>query len=101
MHSDCNAKEPGLMAWQSEYILICSDDHIVILPSPLGSAPLRFSQTDIPRAATNCTSPNQSAPHTSASPIYGVPHTGVNLPGGPSHGVNLRGGPSYSFTGLR
>ena len=29
MHSDRNAKEPGSMAWQSEHILICSDDHIV------------------------------------------------------------------------
>lgn len=28
MHSDRNAKEPGSMAWQSELILICSDDHI-------------------------------------------------------------------------
>ena len=34
MHSDRNAKEPGSMAWQSEHILICSDDHIVTLPSP-------------------------------------------------------------------
>ena len=25
--------------------------------------------------------------HTSASPIYGAPHTGVNLPGGPSYSV--------------
>src|SRR4029434_668166 len=30
-------------------------------------------------------SPIQSATHTSASPIHGVLHTGVNLPGGPSH----------------
>ena len=87
MHSDRNAKEPGSMAWQSEHILICSDDHIVTLPSPSGSAPLRFTHTGIPRASTNCTSPIQSAPHTSASPIYGVPHTGVNLPGGPSYSV--------------
>ena len=38
MHSDRNAKEPGSMAWQSEHILICSDDHIVTktpLPSVL------------------------------------------------------------------
>ena len=90
MHSDRNAKEPGSMAWQSEHILICSDDHIVTLPSPSGSAPLRFTHTGIPRAYTNCTFPIQSAPHTSASPIYGVPHTGVNLPGCPSH----------SFTGM-
>src|SRR4029434_5106855 len=85
MHSDCNAKEPGSLVWQSEHKLICSDDHIVTLPSPSGSAPLRFTHTGIPRAYTNCTSPIQSAPHTSASPIYGVPHTGVNLPGGPPH----------------
>ena len=25
MHSDCHAKEPGLMAWQSEHILMCRD----------------------------------------------------------------------------
>src|SRR4029434_944366 len=39
----------------------------------------------IPRASTNCTFPIQRSPHTSASHIYGVPHTGVHLPGGPSH----------------
>src|SRR4029434_4368290 len=88
MHSDHKAKELISMAWQSEHILICSDDHIVILPSPSGSAPLRFTHTGIPRASTNRTSPIQSAPHTIASPIYGVPHTGVNLPGGPSHNVH-------------
>src|SRR4029434_4068307 len=81
MHSDRNAKAPGSMAWQSEHLLICSDDHIVRLPSPSGSAPLRFSQTDIPRASTNCTSPNQSAPHTSASPNHGVLHTGSTFLG--------------------
>ena len=85
MHSDRNAKEPGSMAWQSEHILISSDDHIVTLSSPSRSAPLRFTHTGIPRASTNCTFPIQSAPHTSASHIYGVPHTGVHLPGGPSH----------------
>src|SRR4029434_2567282 len=26
-------------------------------------------------------------PHRGASPIYGAPHTGVNLPGGPSYSV--------------
>src|SRR4029434_5762629 len=30
MHSDRNAKEPGSMAWQSEHILICSDDHTAL-----------------------------------------------------------------------
>ena len=34
MHSDHNAKEPGSMAWQSEHILMCSDDHIVTQPLP-------------------------------------------------------------------
>src|SRR4029434_3618157 len=89
MHSDRNAKEPGSMAWQSEHKLICSDDHIVTLPSPSGSAPLRFTHTGIPCAPTNCTFPIQSAPHTSGSPIYSVRHTGVTLPRGRS----------YSFTG--
>src|SRR4029434_10568698 len=82
MHSDRNAKEPGSLVWQSEHKLICSDDHTVTLPSLSGSAPLRFMHKGIPRASTTCTSPIQSAPDTSASPIYGVCHTGVNLPGG-------------------
>src|SRR4029434_6943742 len=43
MHSDHNAKEPGSFVWQSEHILMCSDDHIVTLPSPSGSAPSRFT----------------------------------------------------------
>ena len=69
MHSDRNAKEPGSMAWQSEHILICSDDHIITRPSPSGSAPLCFTQTGIPCASTNCTSPIQSTPHTRASQV--------------------------------
>src|SRR4029434_105526 len=83
MHSDHNAKVPGSMAWQSEHLLICSDDHIVRLPSPSGGAPLHFTHTGIPCASTNHTSPIQSAPHTRASLIYGVPHTGVNPRGVP------------------
>ena len=31
---------------------------------------------------------SQGNPHTSTSPIYGVPHTGVNVPGGPSYGLH-------------
>src|SRR4029434_742101 len=45
MHTDRNAKESGSMAWQSEHKLICSDDHIVTLPSPSGRAPLRFTHS--------------------------------------------------------
>src|SRR4029434_494582 len=79
MHSGRHAKQPCSMAWQSEHTLICSDDHIIT------HAHLHFTHTGIPCASTYCTSPIQSTPHTSASPIYGVPHIGVNLPGGPSH----------------
>src|SRR4029434_2062181 len=81
MHSGRHAKQPCSMAWQSEHTLICSDDHIIT------HAPLRFTHTGIPCASSYCTSPIQSTPHTSASPIYGVCHTGVNLPGGPSYSV--------------
>src|SRR4029434_8684066 len=63
------------MAWQPESILICRDDHIVTLPSPSGSAPMRFTYTDIPHAYTNHASPIQSTPHASVSPNHGVLHT--------------------------
>src|SRR4029434_10349931 len=109
MHSDCHTNEPGSIVWQSEHTLICSDGTSSHCP------PLRFMHIGIPRASTNRTSPIQSAPlsrvlepthctsplqcarvcrgpppthtHTSASPIYGAPHTGVNLPRGPSYSV--------------
>src|SRR4029434_1199165 len=38
MRSDRHTKEPGSLAWQPESIFIRSDDHIVTLPSPSGSA---------------------------------------------------------------
>src|SRR4029434_10476605 len=57
----------------------------ITLPSPFANARVCFTHTHFLGASTNCTSPIQRAPHTSASPIYGVRHTGVNLPGGPSH----------------
>src|SRR4029434_2394179 len=70
MRSERHTKEPGSMAWQPESIFNRSDDHIVTLPSPSGSRPMRFTYTDIPHAYTNHAPPIQSTPHTSASPIY-------------------------------
>src|SRR4029434_6230934 len=91
MHSDCHTNEPGSIVWQSEHTLICSDGTSSHCP------PLRFMHIGIPSASTNRTSPIQSAPlsrvpppthtHTSASHIYGAPHTGANLPRGPSYSV--------------
>src|SRR4029434_8360552 len=69
MHSDRHTKEPGSMAWQPESIFNLRDDHIVTLPSPSGSAPMRFTYTDIPHAYTNHASRIQSTPHTRASQV--------------------------------
>src|SRR4029434_3642835 len=81
MRSNRHTKEPGSMAWQPESIFIRSDDHIVTLPSPSGSATMRFTHTGISHAYTNHASPIQCTPPTSAS-------HGVNIPGGPSHNVH-------------
>ena len=95
MLSDRHTKEPGSMAWQPESIFIRSDDHIVTLPSPSGSAPMRFTYTDIPHAYTNHASPIQSTPHTQ------VLHKCFTQPWGPSHGFNIPGGPSHNVHGVR
>ena len=75
MLSDRHTKEPGSMAWQPESIFIRSDDHIVTLPSPSGSAPMRFTYTDIPHAYTNHASPIQSTCLCSESPHHPYTHT--------------------------
>ena len=93
MLSDRHTKEPGSMAWQPESIFNRRDDHIVTLPSPSGSAPMRFTYTDIPHAYTNHASPIQSTPHTQ------VLHKCFTQPWGPSHGVNIPGGPSHNVHG--
>src|SRR4029434_4574227 len=64
------------MAWQSEQILICIDDHIITLPSPSGSAPMRFTHTGIPCASTNRTSPIQSTPHKCFTHLWGPSNRG-------------------------
>ena len=88
MRSDRHTKEPGSLAWQPESIFNRRDDHIVTLPSPSGSAPMRFTYTDIPHTYTDHASPIQSTPHThkcftSASPNHGVLHTGSTFLGVP------------------
>src|SRR4029434_2672629 len=83
MLSDRHTKEPGSMAWQPESIFNRRDDHIVTLPSPLGSAPMRFTHT-------------YRAPHTSASPNHGVLHTGSTFLGVPH--TAFMGGASDDLT---
>ena len=89
MHSDRHAKEPRSMAWQSVYIFICSDSTSSHCPHLREAHPCA-SRTQAFLAHPPTVLLPSRAPHTSASPIYGVPQTGVNLPGDPS----------YSFTGM-
>ena len=69
MLSDRHTKEPGSMAWQPESIFNRRDDHIVTLPSPSGSAPMRFTYRHPSRIHQSCFSHPEHPKHTSASQV--------------------------------
>src|SRR4029434_3631028 len=68
MHSDCNAKEPGSLVWQSEHILMCSDGISSHCPH------LREAHRGIPRASTVLL-PSRM-PHTLVLHPRGLSHRG-------------------------
>src|SRR4029434_3436079 len=69
MHSDPNAKEPGLMAWQSEHTLMCSDGTSSHCPHLWEAHPCAHAHRHFLRIYQPYFSHPERSTHTSASPM--------------------------------